>query len=209
MMNVQKFISQRVKEFEELGNKGYCIFDFKPFIDLRIKATLETELLFCISTANSSAIAGLRFQKFLEDVNLENLSRVKIESLLKKAGVRFYNRKSEYIQEVIQKLDIISKIVNLESSSAREVLLKLKGIGMKEASHFLRNIGRKDVAIIDRHILNWLFENNHISNVPVSLSKKKYLEIENILKEIANQKKMSLAELDLYLWYQQTGKVLK
>ena len=41
------------------------------------------------------------------------------------------------------------------------------------------------------------------------VAKKKYLEIEEILKEIGKQLNLSLAELDLYLWYMETGKILK
>jgi len=42
-----------------------------------------------------------------------------------------------------------------------------------------------------------------------SLNKNKYLEAENILKKIAEKTNLSLGELDLYLWYLETGKVLK
>ncbi len=38
---------------------------------------------------------------------------------------------------------------------------------------------------------------------------KKYLEIEKKLKKLAEQCSISLGELDLYLWYLETGKVLK
>jgi N-glycosylase/DNA lyase len=41
------------------------------------------------------------------------------------------------------------------------------------------------------------------------MTKKRYLEIEAVLKKIAEKLDMSLAELDLYLWYLETGKVLK
>jgi N-glycosylase/DNA lyase len=38
---------------------------------------------------------------------------------------------------------------------------------------------------------------------------KKYLEIEQRLREFAKRAGMSLGELDLYLWYLKTGEVLK
>jgi len=41
------------------------------------------------------------------------------------------------------------------------------------------------------------------------MSKKKYLEIEKQLEKIAGEVNMNLAELDFYLWYMKTGKVLK
>jgi N-glycosylase/DNA lyase len=85
----------------------------------------------------------------------------------------------------------------------------VKGLGYKEASHFLRNIGRKDVAIIDRHILRWLKENGYINEIPNSLSARSYKKIEKILKKIGEERDLSLAELDLILWFRKTGKILK
>jgi len=44
---------------------------------------------------------------------------------------------------------------------------------------------------------------------PKNLTKKRYLEIEERLRKIGNKLKLTLAELDLYLWYMETGKILK
>ena len=79
---------------------------------------------------------------------------------------------------------------------------------MKEASHFLRNIGYKDVAIIDFHIID-LLERNGLIKKPKNMTKDKYIEIENILRSLARDVDLDLASLDLYLWYIETGKVLK
>jgi len=73
----------------------------------------------------------------------------------------------------------------------------------------LRNVGYDDVAIIDRHILRELYENNYIDEIPKTLSRRKYLEIENILRDIGEEVNLKLSELDLYIWYLRTGKVLK
>jgi len=195
-------IKQRLREFEELGKKGSVLFDFKPFLNLRIKANLKTELAFCISTANSSALSGLKFQKLLERGFND------IEEKLKISGVRFYKRKSEYIKKALENFDVVEKALRFDSVSARKRLLEIKGLGFKEASHFLRNIGRKDVAIIDRHILRWLLENLYIDEVP-NLTPKMYLKIEKILRDIAEEKKLTIAELDLIIWSERTGMILK
>lgn len=195
-------IKQRLREFEELGKKGSVLFDFKPFLNLRIKANLKTELAFCISTANSSALSGLKFQKLLERGFND------IEEKLKISGVRFYKRKSEYIKKALENFDVVEKALRFDSVSARKRLLEIKGLGFKEASHFLRNIGRKDVAIIDRHILRWLLENLYIDDVP-NLTPKMYLKIEKILRDIAEEKKLTIAELDLIIWSERTGMILK
>jgi len=79
----------------------------------------------------------------------------------------------------------------------------VKGVGYKEASPFLRNVGYFDVAILDRHILTLMNEDKK------ALSKKRYLKIENKFRQLASKLGMSCAELDLYMWYIETGWVLK
>ena len=91
----------------------------------------------------------------------------------------------------------------------REWIVKhIKGLGYKEASHFLRNIGFDDYAIIDFHIVD-ILEKHKLIRKPKTMTKKRYLEIEKVLQEIGSKSKMTMAELDLYLWYLETGKVLK
>lgn len=79
---------------------------------------------------------------------------------------------------------------------------------MKESSHFLRNIGYFDVAIIDKHIINLLVSEELIEK-PKTISVKKYLDIEKLLRELAYKTELTLGELDLYLWSEETGKILK
>ena len=84
----------------------------------------------------------------------------------------------------------------------------MKGLGWKEASHFLRNIGFRDYAIVDYHIADVL-ERHGMIKKPKSMTKAAYLGIEGVLRAFARRMEMSLAELDLYLWYLETGEVLK
>jgi len=207
---LKKLLLQRLKEFEKLGKERKVVFDFKPFLNLKLKANWKTEFAFCIAAANSSALSALKFQKKLESLKLEKLSLKELKKLLKESGVRFFNKKAVYLKEGIKKFDRIEKILKLEEKESREKLVKyVKGFGYKEASHFLRNLGRKQVAILDRHILNWLKEKNYLKTIPSTLSKSFYLELEELLERVAEKKKVSLAELDLYLWYKKTGKILK
>jgi N-glycosylase/DNA lyase len=84
------------------------------------------------------------------------------------------------------------------------------GLGYKESSHFLRNIGFEEFAIIDFHIIDLLAREKLIRKPrSKSLPKKKYLRIEKALGRIAKRVGMSQGELDLYLWYMETGKILK
>ena len=94
-------------------------------------------------------------------------------------------------------------------NNPREWLVKnIKGLGYKEASHFLRNVGYFDYSILDRHIINLMADNGRIEK-PKKINKKGYLEIEKEFRKIADEVKMSLGELDLYMWYLKTGKILK
>jgi len=216
-LSKKEVIKQRLEDFERLGSIGEVEFDFRPYLDLKFKSTLLSELAFCISTANSSAAAGLKFQNSLAKLDLplslKSISEKEIKVLLKKAGVRFHNRKAQYVKKAFENFEI-EGLENTESTEdARKYLLKnVKGLGFKEASHFLRNIGKKDVAIVDRHIIKCLpdyLENRgkYIKNS--TLTPKKYMECEKTLKEMALERGMSLAELDLWLWHEKTGKILK
>lgn len=93
----------------------------------------------------------------------------------------------------------------------REWLVKnIKGLGYKEASHFLRNIGfGKDIAILDRHILKNLNLLGVIKEIPESMGRKKYLGIEKNMAEFAKEIDIPLAHLDLLLWYKETGEIFK
>ncbi|MEM3584736.1 MAG: hypothetical protein QW193_05630, partial [Nitrososphaerales archaeon] len=80
----------------------------------------------------------------------------------------------------------------------------------KEASHFLRNIGLgKDFAILDRHILKNLKEFNVIKDIPKSISKKVYLDIENKMREFSKQINIPMDELDLLFWSKETSFIFK
>ena len=210
-MNLNSYVERRLKEYETLGRKGFVTFNLRPFVDMTVEATKKTELAFCISTANSSAISGLKFQKMLEGKELENLNLETIRNFMKSAGVRFYNNKALYLRQALDKWKVVEEALGeRDDLVAREILVKnVKGFGYKEASHFLRNLGRKNVAIVDRHVTRWLVKQGYIKEPSNSLNKKTYLKLENILREIAQERKVSLAKLDLLIWYETTGKVLK
>jgi len=205
---IRKTIRRRLKEFEILGKKGKTVFDLKPFLNLKIKTDVKKELLFCISVANSSAISGLYFQKMLEGKKEESLKEEVLREMLKSAGVRFHKKKAEFMVKAIKNFHIIEKALDKPSEIARKIIVKeIKGIGYKGASHFLRNLGRKDVAIIDRHIIRWLRSRGYAINE--TIVRKKYEEMERIARKLADEMDLNLAEFDLLIWHKMTGKVLK
>jgi len=188
---IKKIVNIRLKEFE--NNKEWF-----------------SELCFCILTANSRAQTAINIQNELRTKGFLNLSQEELSRVIKNNKHRFHNNKSRYIVEARKFSHIKDILINLSELEAREWLIKnVKGIGYKESSHFLRNIGYKNLAILDRHILNLMKEKNYIKKIPTPLSKKNYLDIENKFNMIAKGLEMNSAELDLYMWYLKTGKILK
>ena len=189
-------VRQRMNEFELLGRGT--------------EEDLFKELCFCILTANYSAERGIRIQK---EINLGFLS-LPLDELarkLRELGHRYPEIRAKYIVEARKYLGKLKKVLESFDDEAllRDWLVKnVKGLGYKEASHFLRNIGFKNIAIIDFHIIDLLVKYGIIER-PRSLTKKKYMEIEDILRKIAEISGLTLAELDLYLWHMETGKILK
>lgn len=80
---------------------------------------------------------------------------------------------------------------------------------MKEASHFLRNIGRTGVTIVDRHILKNLVRIGLLVEWPKSISEQNYLRIEALFEDLAEELGIPADELDLVLWSRETGMVLR
>ncbi len=130
---------------------------------------------------------------------------------MKSYGCRFHTKRAGYIAGARKYGGKLKSVITSFDNplDARDWLVKnIKGIGYKEASHFLRNIGYDGLAIIDFHIIDVL-EKNRLIRRPKTLTRAKYLEIEKVLKRLADRMKLTLAELDLYLWYLETGKILK
>jgi len=98
-----------------------------------------------------------------------------------------------------------------DMKEARDYLVaNVKGYGYKEASHFLRNIGKgADIAILDRHILRNLVALKAISEMPKSISRQKYLDIENAMTKFAKKVKIPLAHLDIVFWFKAVGEIFK
>jgi N-glycosylase/DNA lyase len=186
-------IEKRLKEFKALGKKG--------------NKEWFSELCFCILTANSKAETALKIQAELAGGKFHSASSEEIKNCIIKYKHRFHNNKTKYIIEARKHISIKEKLQN--AREPREWMAEnIKGIGYKEASHFLRNIGCENYAILDRHIISLMMQNKMLKAVP-KLNKKNYLEIEKKFIEIAKKAKMSPAKLDLYMWFMRTGRVLK
>ena len=185
------------------------IKEFATFKEQSIQL-LFREMCFCIMTANCGAEKCIEIHDRMENDFLV-LDRTQLSEKFKEYGYRFPNIRSNYIIEARNYITEIGKILkqsNQNDALRGWIVNHIKGLGYKEASHFLRNIGYKDFAIIDFHIIDILVKHKIIEK-PKTLTKNKYIEIESILREMGNKLELSLAELDLYLWFLETGKVLK
>ena len=196
-------IQKRLREFKEILDHN----DDDVF----------AELCFCLLTPQSSA-----------KTCWAAVSRLKERGLLLKGAateiqpqlndVRFGDSKARYIVEA---RDLFTKEGKLYLKShlssftnpfeLREWMAEnVKGLGYKEASHFLRNIGLgEEFAILDRHILRNLKRMEVIPEVPVSITKKRYLEIEEKLRRFSREIAIPLADLDLLFWSRETGWIFK
>lgn len=168
------------------------------------------EMCFCLLTPQSSAKAADKCIQELKRVDFRNSYNLNPVKLLK--NIRFGNNKSKYLMEAKEKYELITKKIREtnDSEELREFLVKnIKGYGYKESSHFLRNIGHRNLAILDRHILKNLKKFNVIEEVPKSLTKKKYFEIEEKFKEFSSKININMDELDLLFWSMEAGEVFK
>lgn len=198
-------IRKRLEEFAQMRSAG----------DERI----FTELCFCICTPQSravlawAAIEGLALSRllFTGDVG-------QIKPHLRQ--VRFGEKKAEYIVEARKKFTVsgkirIKKFIQEFMETNGEELLRewfddnVNGFGMKEASHFLRNIGVGDFAILDVHILKEMKKLGVINKIPETMNRRRYLEIEGKMKKFSKSIGIPLKELDLVMWSKETGFVFK
>ncbi|HDD66937.1 MAG TPA: N-glycosylase/DNA lyase [Nitrososphaeria archaeon] len=168
------------------------------------------ELAFCILAANFTASRSLEIVEKLGD-RLMTLDRSEIARELRRLGHRYPEARARYLVEAREKLDEIIKAIEEvedEHRLRRWLAENVPGLGFKEASHFLRNIGFQNLAIIDFHIIRLLKRYGLLGEFR-SLTRRRYLEIEKLLREIADRLGLSLAELDLYLWYLDSGRIIK
>lgn len=195
-------IKKKLKEFEDLY-KGKDEHIFR-------------ELCFCILTPQSKAIyCDEAIKELIRSGLLLEGDKSDIKASLSR--VRFPNNKASYLIAARKAFknsrgfNVKSKIDEGNIPKTREWFVKnIKGLGYKEASHFLRNIGLGDnIAILDIHILRNLEKYRVIKEIPSSISRKIYLNIENKMRVFSQNIGIPLPELDLLLWSNQTGFIFK
>jgi len=189
-------IQTRLEEFKQVPSSEYFY-----------------ELVYCLLTPQSSAVnAGLavellrRHDLFGSEINPEPLLHQK------EFYIRFHKTKAKHLLAVKEGYSAIAGQLSNGTTSVevREwLVVNVKGLGWKESSHFLRNIGHEDLAILDRHILRNLVRLKVLHRLPPTLTKKRYLAIEKKFFKFAQQIGIPMDELDLLFWSMETGEILK
>jgi len=209
MKELLKYYTKRKKEIK------HRLQDFKA-IYKKSDNDIFAELCFCILTPQAKAVVcDEAINRLKRRGLLLSGSRRHIRPCLK--GVRFPNNKAKYIvaaRDFLKNgkgIDIKNKVDTKDLLKTREWLAKnIKGLGYKEASHFLRNIGfGRDMAILDVHIMRNLKRYSVIDKPPTPLTKKNYIYIEKKIKEFSKKIRIPMDELDLLFWSKETGIVFK
>jgi N-glycosylase/DNA lyase len=171
------------------------------------------ELVYCLLTPQSSAVNADMVVSSLRKNHFQNRNLNPERFLFNKhTYIRFHKNKTKYLLDMKKRYDVILNQLQNGSPAPelREWLAKnVKGIGYKEASHFLRNIGYRNLAILDRHILKNLARVGVLKEVPKSLPGKIYFEIEKKFYNFSKKINIPMDELDLLFWSMETGKVFK
>jgi len=210
--NIGNLIDNYIERKNEIQKR---IEEFKKGINYA-EERIFTELCFCLCTPQCKAVTCWKVISTLAESGL--LYTGSKDDIARRLCVRFRNVRARRLVEARRffsqngRLEMKDKLKALDNVSAlREWLVgNIKGLGMKEASHFLRNIGLGlELAILDRHILKNLERFGVIEKIPASLSKPIYEQIENRMKIFSGRIGIPMAELDLLLWSMETGMIFK
>ena len=191
--------------------------EFESVLKTASEETIFEELVFCIFTAGASAKMGLNALGAVRDI-LAHADERQLSRRLR--GVyRFPNARSRYVVHTREHLArrhgmrLKSALLSFGNPLERREFLALdrdiKGIGFKEASHFLRNIGFRGYAILDKHILQCLFELGVTESPRAPRSGEQYVETEDRFRKFSEENGFDLDEMDLFLWSEKTGEILK
>jgi len=209
---IRSAVEERINSFQSVWERGD-------------DGELLCELFFCLLTPAARARSAWQALNSMKEKGLilceepcvdqdNRYQRIADELAL----VRFRNNKARNILEAEQRFmtdgkpSIRSRLIRFSSAfEMREWLAgTVRGMGYKEASHFLRNVGKgSGIAVLDRHILRNLILFGIIEKMPDGITRKRYLQIEELMRGLARRIGIPLHHLDLVLWYRETGEIFK
>jgi len=213
-ITIEKIKAAHAERRDEIRGR---LADFKAIRHKQNDELLWEEMVFCFFTGGCSARMGLRSIEAVRPI-LENGTRAELANAL--TGVhRYPNERAKYIvhsRDFLKAdcdLKIGDRLAGFDDDIARRDWLArekgIKGLGYKEASHFLRNIGYSGYAILDKHVLRCLAELKIIDEPKPPNSRTRYLTVEAKLRGLTEKVQIDFDELDLVLWSIKTGAVLK
>lgn len=213
-LTIERIKSAHAERIEEIRAR---LAEFQDVWESGTDERLWEEMVFCFFTGGCSAKMGLRSIEAVRPLLLAG-DRCELENAL--VGVHRYPRaRAGYIvasRDFLLEhcgLRLREKLQSFEDDLERRDWLvrekRIKGLGYKEASHFLRNIGLKGYAILDKHVLRSLAELEIIDDPKPPNTRAKYLTVEKQLKKLAELAEIDFDELDLVLWSLKTGEILK
>jgi N-glycosylase/DNA lyase len=210
---IRALVEERCSSFRDIWRRGD-------------EEEILCELLFCLLTPAARARSAWQALCCLREKGLifqhppkPSSRRQRLQCISGELNtVRFRNNKARNVMEAEQRFyaggrpAIRSQLIGFSSVfDMREWLVEtVRGMGYKEGSHFLRNIGLfEDIAILDRHVLRHLNRFGVIDRVPESLSRRQYLATEDVMRSLAHYLDIPLHHLDMVLWYRGTGELFK
>lgn len=221
--DVKKYrIKERLSQFRKFFSEPYSWHYMDNELRLlpseaKDDCRLFEELAFCIFTANTSAEMSARavdaVRNVLADGTANDMTR-RLEGIYRFSNVRpnhiIHTR--DYLKNNFG-FRLKDKILSFRGRHELRDFFALnkgiKGIGYKEASHFLRNIGFKGYAILDKHIINSMHEFGILKTSEKPKNSKEYLEIEQKLLNFSGDAGIDADEMDLLLWSMKNGRILK
>jgi len=213
-LTIEKIKAAHAERRAEIAIK---LAEFENIWKTETDERLWEEMVFCFFTGGCSARMGLRSIEAVRPILLTGTHDELMNALVGRH--RYPRARSGYIvasRDFLQEhcgLRLREKLNSFEDDLARRDWLvkekRIKGLGYKEASHYLRNIGLKGYAILDKHILRSLAELGIIDDPKPPNTRTRYLTIEQKLKQLAEMMGIDFDELDLVLWSMKTGEILK
>jgi N-glycosylase/DNA lyase len=201
---LREAIRARLVDFRQLGQEG-------------AEEELFAELVFCLFTPQSKAKSCWAAVERLRECDLLLCGEAQSVACSLQ-GVRFHHTKAANLVRVRELFTrdgelAVRQVLDgfADGREAREWLAaSVRGLGYKEATHFLRNVGRGDgMAILDRHVMRNLVALGALAVVPGSLSRKRYVEVEEAMVRAAEALGIPVEELDLLLWSKETAEIFK
>ena len=182
-------------------------------------ARLWEEMVYCIFTAGASAKMGLRSVEAVRPLLAKGPRQAMTRALVAAGAHRFPNARPAYVvttRDYLQSsfsMRLRERLNSFRDPFERRDWLasepRIKGLGYKEASHYLRNIGFKGYSILDKHIVRCLAELGVIDSPKPPANRQRYLETESRMRQFAAATGINFDELDLVLWSMKTGEILK